>query len=104
MRSDEKLDQTLMRGGLHNMKFLPSVLSGRKGAESLINMLATHFETQRAFQLQFNIVDNKMLRDAQVHPEKYRDLIVRFAGFSTLFVEMGKAAQDQVIERTAEQV
>jgi len=52
------------------------------------------------FHVQFNVVDSKMLKDAQAHPENYRDLVVRVAGFSAYWVEMSKALQDQVIERT----
>jgi len=50
--------------------------------------------------VQFNVVDSKMLKDAQLHPENYRDLVVRVAGFSAYWVEMSKALQDQVIWRT----
>jgi formate C-acetyltransferase/4-hydroxyphenylacetate decarboxylase large subunit len=94
------VDHTRIRGGLHNMKFHPDALRGRRGSLQLIQLIKTLFETQTAFQIQFNVVDSRMLRDAQTHPEKYRDLIVRVAGFSAFFVELGKAVQDQVIERT----
>jgi formate C-acetyltransferase/4-hydroxyphenylacetate decarboxylase large subunit len=100
LRSVQKVDHTRIRGGLHNMKFHPDALRGRRGSLQLIQLIKTLFETQTAFQIQFNVVDSRMLRDAQTHPEKYRDLIVRVAGFSAFFVELGKAVQDQVIERT----
>ena len=100
LRSVQKLDHTRIRGGLHNMKFHPHALLGLDGSLRLLNLVKTMFETQTAFQLQFNVVDSRMLRDAQEHPELYRDLIVRVAGFSAFFVELGRSMQDQVIERT----
>jgi formate C-acetyltransferase/4-hydroxyphenylacetate decarboxylase large subunit len=100
LRSVQKVDHTRIRGGLHNMKFHPVALRGRPGSLRLIQLIRPLFETQTAFQIQFNVVDSRMLRDAQVHPDQYRDLIVRVAGFSAFFVELGKAVQDQVIERT----
>lgn len=100
LRSVQKVDHTRIRGGLHNMKFHPAALRGRRGSLQLIQLIKTLFETQTAFQIQFNVVDSRMLRDAQAHPDKYRDLIIRVAGFSAFFVELGKAVQDQVIERT----
>ena len=100
LRSVQKLDHTRIRGGLHNMKFHPVTLQGVDGSLKLISLVKTLFETQTAFQIQFNVVDSEMLRDAQTHPENYRDLIVRVAGFSAFFVELQKSVQDQVIERT----
>ncbi len=100
LRSVQKLDHTRIRGGLHNMKFHPQALLGLDGSLRLLQLVKTMFETQTAFQIQFNVVDSRMLRDAQEHPERHRDLIVRVAGFSAFFVELGRAMQDQVIERT----
>jgi formate C-acetyltransferase/4-hydroxyphenylacetate decarboxylase large subunit len=62
-------------------------------------LIKTYFD-HPGFQLQFNIVDSEMLKDAQRHPQHYRDLIVRVAGFSAFFVELSKAIQDQIIART----
>ena len=94
-----KIDHTRIRGGLHNMKFHPSVLNGVNGSKKLLALIKTYFETN-GFQLQFNVVDSNMLIDAQQHPENYRDLIVRVAGFSAFFVELGKTIQDEIIRRT----
>lgn len=104
IRSVQKLDHTRIRGGLHNMKFHPTAISGVNGSLNLIQFIKTLFETQTAFQIQFNIVDSEMLRDAQEHPENYRNLIVRVAGFSAFFVELQKSVQDQVIDRTQLQI
>lgn len=94
-----KLDHTMIRGGLHNMKFHPSTLKGVQGSKKLLALIKSYFD-QLGFQLQFNVVDGQMLRDAQAHPEEYRDLIVRVAGFSAFFVELGKSVQDEIIRRT----
>jgi formate C-acetyltransferase/4-hydroxyphenylacetate decarboxylase large subunit len=99
LNSAAKLDHTRIRGGLHNMKFSPSSLQGVNGSRQLIQLVKTYFD-QLGFQLQFNVVDSRMLSDAQKNPEKYRDLIVRVAGFSAFFVELGKSIQEEIIART----
>ncbi len=65
----------------------------------MLSLIKSYFQYP-AFQIQFNIVDSRMLKDAQENPENYRDLIVRVAGFSAFFVELSKSIQDQIIERT----
>jgi 4-hydroxyphenylacetate decarboxylase large subunit len=52
------------------------------------------------FHVQYNIVDSKILKEAQLHPEEYRDLMIRVAGFTQYWVEIGKPIQDEVIART----
>jgi indoleacetate decarboxylase len=99
IRSSSKVDHTRIRGGLLNLKFHPSALKGTSGSKNLLALVRTYFE-QPGFQVQFNVVDSRMLTDAQLHPENYRDLVVRVAGFSAYWVEMSKALQDQVIWRT----
>jgi len=94
-----KIDHTRIRGGLHNMKFHPMALKGSQGAKKLLALIKSYFDLP-GFQIQFNVVDSKMLKDAQEHPENYRDLIVRVAGFSAFFVELSKSIQDQIIART----
>ena len=93
------MDHTQIRGGLLNLKFHPSALQGDKGARNLLALVKTYFD-RPGFHLQFNVVDSRMLRDAQAHPENYRDLVVRVAGFSAYWVEMSKPLQDQVVWRT----
>ncbi len=99
IRSSSKVDHTLIRGGLLNLKFHPSALKGNTGSTNLLALIKTYFETP-GFHVQFNVVDSRMLKDAQEHPDQYRDLVVRVAGFSAYWVEMSKALQDQVIWRT----
>ncbi len=99
IRSSLKVDHSRIRGGLLNLKFHPTALKGEKGSRNLLALVKTYFDGP-GFHLQFNVVDSEMLRDAQAHPERYRDLVVRVAGFSAYWVEMSKALQDQVIART----
>ncbi len=99
IRSSSKVDHAQIRGGLLNLKFHPSALLGERGSKNQLALIKTYFQ-KPGFHVQFNVVDSDMLRDAQLHPENYRDLVVRVAGFSTYRVEMSKALQDQVIERT----
>jgi indoleacetate decarboxylase len=99
VRSSGKVDHTRIRGGLLNLKFHPTALKGERGSENLLALIKTYFDMPGS-HVQFNVVDSQMLRDAQAHPERYRDLVVRVAGFSAYWVEMSKALQDQVIWRT----
>ena len=93
-------DQGLYGNGtLCNMKFHPTALQGAGGTEKLKNVMQTYFD-RGGMELQLNIVSADTLRDAQVHPENYRDLVVRVAGFSAYFVEVFKNCQDDLISRT----
>ena len=99
VRSSLKVDHTQIRGGLLNLKFHPTALRGEKGSRNLLALIKTYFDGS-GFHMQFNVVDSRMLRDAQEHPDRFRDLVVRVAGFSAYWVEMSKPLQDQVIWRT----
>ena len=82
-----------------NMKIHPSAIEGREGARKFLELIRAYLRTG-AFHIQFNVVDSRMLREAQAHPEKYRDLMVRVAGFTQYWVELGTRIQDEVIART----
>lgn len=99
IRSCWKVDHREIRGGLLNLKFHPTAISGTNGSKNLLALIKTYF-SRPTFHVQFNIVDSQMLKDAQLNPQNYRDLVVRVAGFSAYWVEMSKALQDQVIWRT----
>ena len=93
-------DQGLYGNGtLCNMKFHPTALQGAGGTEKLKNVMQTYFD-RGGMELQLNIVSADTLRDAQKHPDNYRDLVVRVAGFSAYFVEVFKGCQDDLISRT----
>jgi formate C-acetyltransferase/4-hydroxyphenylacetate decarboxylase large subunit len=99
MLSGGKIDALPSLSILFNMKFHPTVLKGLAGSRNLLSLIKTFFDLG-GWHVQFNVVDTKMLRDAQRHPEKYRDLIVRVAGFSAYWVELSKQVQEEIIDRT----
>ena len=95
-----KFDQSKYANGtLCNMKFHPTALQGEHGVEKLRAVMESYFQGGGT-ELQLNIVSADTLRDAQVHPENYQDLVVRVAGFSAYFVEVFKESQDDLIRRT----
>jgi trans-4-hydroxy-L-proline dehydratase len=82
-----------------NMKVQPDQFKSRKGRDQVLNLVKTLFDND-GYHIQFNCLDTEMLRDAQKHPEKYRDLVVRVAGFSAFFTKLDVGVQNEVIERT----
>jgi 4-hydroxyphenylacetate decarboxylase large subunit len=82
-----------------NMKIHPSAIRGREGSRKFLELIRAYMR-KGGFHVQFNIVDSKMLKDAQAHPENYRGLLVRVAGFTQYWVELGKPIQDEIIART----
>ena len=82
-----------------NMKLEPSIIAGEAGIANLMNLLKT-LCTLDVYHAQFNVVDRDTLIDAQAHPEKHKDLLVRVAGYTAFFVELGKEVQDEIIVRT----
>ena len=86
-------------GTLCNMKFHPTALAAKDGLKKLVSVMQSYFN-KGGMELQLNIVSGDTLRDAQAHPENYRDLVVRVAGFSAYFVEVYKDSQDDLIRRT----
>ena len=99
IKSATKVDACNLQSTLFNMKFNPSAIEGRAGAEKFIRLNDAYFNLG-GYQVQYNIVDRNMLIDAQKHPEKYSDLMVRVAGFTARFIDLGPEVQRQVIERT----
>lgn len=86
-------------GEVLDMKFHPSSLTTEEGREKFIALLKTYCKLG-GMQVQCNVLDNKVLLDAQKHPENYRDLMVRIWGFSTYFVAIDKHWQDHIIARS----
>jgi formate C-acetyltransferase len=82
-----------------NMKLPPDQLKTRKGRDNVLRLVKTYFDND-GYHIQFNVLDTNILRDAQKHPEKYRDLVVRVAGFSAFFTKLHKGVQDEIIART----
>ncbi len=102
VNSCAKMDHERTGGTLLNMKFLPSVLAGEEGIEKLARLIRTYFR-QGGHHMQFNVVDVATLRRAQKHPEEHRDLIVRVAGYSDYFCDIGEALQEEIIARTEQE-
>jgi formate C-acetyltransferase len=100
-RSLGKMDQVKSGGTLLNQRFLPQVLEGEEGVNKLVSLIRTYFRLG-GHHIQFNVVGTETLRDAQAHPEQYRDLLVRVAGYSDYFVDIGRDIQEEVIERTTQ--
>ena len=95
-----KLDHGIASNGtLFNMKFHPSALKGTSGIEGFIALIRAFFD-QKGMHMQFNVVSRETLRDAQLHPENYKNLVVRVAGYSALFTTLSKSLQDDIINRT----
>ncbi len=82
-----------------NVKLPPDQLKTRKGRDNVMNLVRTLFHNG-GYHIQFNVLDTDMLRDAQKHPENYRDLVVRVAGFSAFFTKLHVGVQNEIIERT----
>lgn len=100
MRSSAKLNQEIHSGGtLLNLRLSPELVATKRGQANLGAMIQTLFSLG-AFHVQFNCISSETLRDAQAHPENYKDLLVRVAGYSTQFVNLSKSMQDAIIART----
>jgi len=87
-------------GILLNMKFHPAELRTDEGIDKLISLMRSYFFRMGGMEMQMNIVSAETLRDAQAHPDEYKDLVVRIAGFSAYFVETYRDAQNDLIRRT----
>ncbi|MBQ8637953.1 MAG: glycyl radical protein [Lachnospiraceae bacterium] len=99
IRSAAKMDHLKTGGTLLNQKFTPSVVAGENGLEQMANLIRTYFSLD-GHHIQFNVIDRQTLIDAQNHPEEYKDLIVRVAGYSDYFRNLSRALQDEIIMRT----
>ena len=99
VKSMAKMDHIRTGGTLLNMKFIPQVLEGDENLEKLLHLVRAYFRMD-GHHIQFNVVSAETLRDAQLHPEEYRDLIVRVAGYSDYFCDLSRALQDEIIART----
>ncbi|MFB0565353.1 MAG: trans-4-hydroxy-L-proline dehydratase [Candidatus Aminicenantaceae bacterium] len=99
IKSVSKLDHIRTGGTLLNQKFTPHLLEDNEGLEKLAYLIRTYFRLD-GHHIQFNVVSAEMLRKAQKHPEKYRDLIVRVAGYSDYFVDLSSELQNEIIART----
>jgi len=99
VKSVAKMDHARTGGTLLNQKFTPMLLEGDDGIANLAHLVRGYFKLD-GHHVQFNVVTAETLRAAQTNPEKYRDLIVRVAGYSDYFCDLSKALQEEIIART----
>lgn len=99
LKSASKIDHTRTGGTLLNQKFSPKFFEGKEALEKLTALIRTYFKL-KGHHIQFNVVTAETLRKAQKQPQEYRDLIVRVAGYSDYFNDLGKELQDEIIRRT----
>jgi formate C-acetyltransferase len=99
INSASKIDQIPYQAALMNMKFHPSSLKTKEDLRKLSILIRTYF-SMNGKHLQFNVVNKETLLEAQVIPEIHKDLIVRIAGYSAQFIQLGKPMQDEIIGRT----
>ena len=98
VKSAARIDHARTGGTLLNMKFNPQVLAG-EGIDKFLHLIRAYFKLD-GHHIQFNVIDAEMLRKAQQNPERHRDLIVRVAGYSDYFVNVGRDLQNEIIART----
>jgi formate C-acetyltransferase len=99
IKSVSKIDHARTGGTLLNQKFAPELLADEEGLDRLAHLIRTYFKLD-GHHIQFNVVNAETLRDAQKHPEKYGDLLVRVAGYSDYFVNLSTELQNEIIKRT----
>ena len=102
LRSVAKMDHVRTGGTLLNQKFTPQVLADKAGLNGLVQLIRTYFQLG-GHHIQFNVVDAETLRAAQRDPQSHRDLIVRVAGYSDYFCDLGETLQNEIIARTEHQ-
>jgi formate C-acetyltransferase len=93
------MDHVRTGGTLLNQKFTPQLLDSDSALEKLVHLIRTYFKLD-GHHIQFNVVDAATLRAAQRNPELHRNLIVRVAGYSDYFCDLGRELQDEIIART----
>lgn len=103
LQSAMRLPQSDYMATLFNMKFHPSALKTHEDLVKLSYMVKTYL-TNGGKQIQFNVVDKKILEEAKHDKEKYRDLIVRVAGYSAYYVTLTERVQDEIIARTEQMI
>ncbi|MHB8901291.1 MAG: trans-4-hydroxy-L-proline dehydratase [Thermoguttaceae bacterium] len=101
LKSAARIDHARTGGTLLNMKFTPNLLEG-EGLDRLVKLVRSYFRMD-GHHIQFNVVDAATLRRAQAFPEEYRNLIVRVAGYSDYFNDVGPELQEEIISRTEQQ-
>ncbi len=101
VKSLGRIDPLIAQSGvLVNQRFDPAIVKGEKGLEIIETVVKTYFDDQHGQHIQLNVVDDETLLAAQKDPQKYRNILVRVAGYSAYFVDLEKDIQDNIIART----
>ncbi len=103
IKSLSKMDQVKSGGTLLNQRFLPSVLKSEQDLDKMCGLVRTYFSLG-GHHIQFNVVDTNTLKKAQEHPDDYRNLLVRVAGYSDYFVDLDEDHQEEIISRTEQEL
>ncbi|MGD9489098.1 MAG: trans-4-hydroxy-L-proline dehydratase [Calditrichaceae bacterium] len=103
IKSAAKIDHLRTGGTLLNQKFTPQIMETEEGIDKVAGLVRSYFRMD-GHHIQFNVVTAETLRKAQAEPEKYRDLIVRVAGYSDYFVDLGTDLQNEIIKRTEQAI
>jgi len=99
IKSYSKIDhEKISNGSSLNLRILPAFLNADEGKRKLVSLLKSWIDL-KGMHIQFNVVDDEVLRDAQIHPELHKDLVVRVSGYCAYFTDLGKPIQDDIIER-----
>ncbi len=100
LRSVSRLGHSRITNGCAiNIKLSPALFAGRERLNKMVALVKGYF-AEGGMEVQPNVVSNKTLKEAQQHPEEYRDLVVRVSGYSALFTDLGRPLQDEIISRT----
>jgi len=99
LKSAAKIDHLKTGGTLLNQKFSPDFFFDETSIRKITALIRSYFKMD-GHHIQFNVVSADILRDAQKHPERHRDLIVRVAGYSDYFNDLGEDLQNEIIKRT----
>jgi formate C-acetyltransferase len=100
LKSAAKLDQLPMQGLLLNQKLHPSALKSSDAMSKFLDMVRTYLINYNGKHIQFNVISREILLDAKAHPENYRSLVIRVAGYSALWIDLDSVMQDEIIART----
>lgn len=100
LKSVSKIEHIRTNGTILNIKFHPCALQGERQLQKFCDLIKTYLVDLKGSHVQVNVVSADTLRDAQRHPEQYRDLVIRVTGYSAFFTELSREVQDDIIERT----
>lgn len=96
--------QQIVGGVLLNQKLTPQILDQEENRLKLSLLIRTFFDDLKGFHVQYNVVSKQTLLDAQAHPERHADLIVRVAGYSAFFTVLSRQTQNDIIARTEQEL